>query len=352
VRVDTRKKMAEGREKLFPRFIIGKDIGDVKADEIVHALLPRCGVRLTAVIPKPRQVFELVLSDENLAFELERDGFPCKGKHVHVYPSVPKGTWIRIRGIPLFWTKDIVVGVFSEYGQITSGPTEILYRDTHVSTGDRSLKIDLVRSIPQDVAAHFQDETFALSVRYREQPKACFTCGELGHIKLDCPRSVENTRSYSSIVSNKNRHTHTTERRQQNTTQQHNPIYTQPQSTPVTTIHASTPVTTSSIDTPVATTSINTPVTTASINTPVTTPHTNIPVTTAPTKPSCTPPKAKQNNTYTAPSTQQAQKYRRSLKQNNNKRKGAPSVERADRQKHRNISGSRTHLLSDGECTD
>jgi len=96
---------------------------------------------------KPRQVFE------NLAFEIERDGFPCKGKTVHVYSSVPKGTWIRIRGILLFWTYKTVVSVFKEYGRVTSGPTDILYRDTPVKTGDRSLKIEIVKSIPQDVVA-------------------------------------------------------------------------------------------------------------------------------------------------------------------------------------------------------
>jgi len=326
------------RDDIHTLYVVGKEVGDTRAEDIVHALLPRCGMSLTAVLPKPRQVFEIVLSDETAAHTLERDGFPYKGKHVNVYPSVPKGTWIRIRGIPLFWSSEVVVKVFSEYGQITSGPTEVLYRDTHVSTGDRSLKIDLVRSIPQDVAAHIDGETFALTVRYREQPKACFTCGETGHIKQDCPRSIEVTRSYSSVVAaiNINEHTHIT---QQNTTQQQCNEYTQPQSTPVTTTHTSTPVT---------------PVT------PATTPHTSIPVTTAPTKPSCTSPKQKQGTAHTAPSTQQTQKPRRSPKPNNNKRKGAPSVERADRQtdkqqhrqKHRNISGSRNHLLSEGECTD
>jgi len=336
---------------LYYLYVVGKEMGDTRSEEIVHALLPRCGIQLTAVVPKPRQVFEIVLSDETAAFTLERDGFSFKGKHINVYPSVPKGTWVRIRGIPLFWTNEMITRVFSEYGQITSGPIEVLYRDTHVSTGDRSLKIDLVRSIPQDVAAHVDSETFALTVRYREQPKACFACGETGHLKQDCPKTI--ARSYSSVVAathtNGHTHTQTTELRQQNTTQQHNAKYTQPQSTPAATTHAGTPA---------ATTHTSAPVTTASINIPVTTPHTSIPVTTAPTKP-CTPPTAKQNNTYAAPSTKQSQKSRRSPKPNNNKRKGDPSVERAatqtdkqqNKQKYRSIGG-RNHLLSDGECTD
>jgi len=329
--------MAECRENLFSRFIVGNEIGELKAEEIVHALLPQCGIHLTAVLPKPRQVFELVFSDEMVAYQIENNGFRCKGKTVNVYASVPKGTWIRIRGIPLFWSKDEVVSVFKRYGRITSGPTEILYRDTQVRTGDRSLKIDIINSIPQDVAATVAGESFALTVRYREQPKACFTCGEGGHIKQDCPLNSNRNRSYSNVVAATStyRHTHTTE---QNTTEE-NAKYTQPQSSPVTTTHT------------------NTPVTTAAINTPVTTPHSTITVTTAPTKPSFKSPQAKQKNTHTAPSTQQSQKSRRSPKQGN-KRKQDTSVERADkhqqRQKHRNISGNsnRSTQLSDGECSE
>jgi len=323
--------MADGRKNLFSRFVLGSELGDVKAEDIVHALLPQCGIYLTAVLPKPRQVFELVFTDENLAYQLESNGFPCKGKTVSVYPSVPKGTWIRIRGIPLYWSKDDVVGVFQRYGRITSGPTDIFYRDTSVMTGDRSLKIEITSSIPQDAAATVADESLVLTVRYREQPKACFTCGEGGHMKLDCP--LNRNRSYSSVVTaatTTNGHAHTTDQMQQKTN------YTQPQNTPVAT----------------------TPKNTAAINTPVTTPHSTITVTTAPTKPPFKSPQPKQKNTHTAHSSQQSHKSRRSPTRGNNKRTWDTSVERADKQqqktKQRNISGSSHHSnhYSEGEITD
>jgi len=212
------KQIATEKGEYCSLYVVGKQIGDAKAEEIVHALLPRCGLDLAAVIPQPRQVFEIVLRSEKLYFELERDGFPLKGKQVQVYPSVPRGTWVRVRGIPLFWTDSQVKEIFREYGPITSGPTEIMYRDTPVSTGDRSMKIDLVRSIPQDILATSEGESFAITVRYREQPKACFACGEEGHLKHECPHNNKKSMSYSHAVASNNNtmQTYKTQTTQQN----------------------------------------------------------------------------------------------------------------------------------------
>ena len=72
-----------------------------------------------------------------------------------------------------------------------SGPHHVMWRGTTIKTGHRTLKVKLEREIPQSF--NTLGAKTMVSVRYRDQPKTCFSCGATGHERRDCPTHDETT---------------------------------------------------------------------------------------------------------------------------------------------------------------
>ena len=105
---------------------------------------------------------------------------------------------MRVRGLPLDAGDLTVRCLFENFGEVVSGPHHVMWRGTTIKTGDRTLKVKLVRDIPQSFST-LGGKT-KVTVRYRDQPKTCFSCGATGHERRDCPTHDEST--YAQAVAN------------------------------------------------------------------------------------------------------------------------------------------------------
>ena len=149
-------------------------------------------------MPKGRNALEVVFRSEDVATGLEVTGIVLRGRSVELGSRFPGGTWIRVRGLPLETADLTVECIFKNFGSVVSGPPHIMWRGTTIKTGDRTLKVKLVREIPHSF--NTLGGKAKITVRYRDQPKTCFDCGATGHERRDCPTQEENT--YAKAVAN------------------------------------------------------------------------------------------------------------------------------------------------------
>ena len=138
-----------------------------------------------AIIPKGRNAWEVVLRSGDVATGLEVTGIVLRGRGIELSQRFPGGTWVRVRGIPLEAGDLTVRSIFQNFGEVVSGPHHVTWRGTTIKTGDRTLKVKLTREIPQSFST--LGGKSKVTVRYRDQPKTCFSCGETGHERRDCP---------------------------------------------------------------------------------------------------------------------------------------------------------------------
>ena len=143
------------------------------------------GTTLDAVIPKGRNAWEVVVRSGDVATGLEVTGLVLRGRSLELSQRFPGGTWVRVRGIPLEAGDLTVRSIFQNFGEVVSGPHHVTWRGTTIKTGDRTLKVKLTREIPQSFST--LGGKSKVTVRYRDQPKTCFSCGETGHERRDCP---------------------------------------------------------------------------------------------------------------------------------------------------------------------
>ena len=153
--------------------------------EEICASLKMVAQHLEAVIPKGRNAWEVVVRSGDVATGLEVTGLVLRGRSLELSQRFPGGTWVRVRGLPLEAGDLTVRSVFENFGEVVSGPHHVMWRGTTVKTGDRTLKVKLIREIPQSFST-LGGKT-KVTVRYRDQPKTCFSCGETGHERRDCP---------------------------------------------------------------------------------------------------------------------------------------------------------------------
>ena len=153
---------------------------------------------LEAIIPKGRNAWEVVCRAGDVATGLEVTGLVLRGRNVELNQRFPGGTWVRVRGLPLDAGDLTVRCLFEDFGEVVSGPHHVMWRGTTIKTGDRTLKVKLVRDIPQSFST-LGGKT-KVTVRYRDQPKTCFSCGATGHERRDCPTHDEST--YAQAVAN------------------------------------------------------------------------------------------------------------------------------------------------------
>ena len=153
---------------------------------------------LEAIIPKGRNAWEVVCRARDVATGLEVTGLVLRGRNVELNQRFPGGTWVRVRGLPLDAGDLTVRCLFEDFGEVVSGPHHVMWRGTTIKTGDRTLKVKLVRDIPQSFST-LGGKT-KVTVRYRGQPKTCFSCGATGHERRDCPTHDESTYAQAVAV--------------------------------------------------------------------------------------------------------------------------------------------------------
>ena len=151
-----------------------------------------------AIMPKGRNAWEVVFLSEEVATGIEVTGITLRGRNIELNKRFPGGTWIRVRGLPLETANLTVECIFENFGSVVSGPHHVMWRGTTIKTGDRTLKVKLVREIPQSF--NILGGKTKITVRYRDQPKTCFSCGQTGHERRDCPTQDEGT--YANAVAN------------------------------------------------------------------------------------------------------------------------------------------------------
>ena len=150
-----------------------------------------------AVLPKGRDTWEIHVTTNEIRDHLEVEGLTLRGRHCEVTTRFPKGTWVRIRGIPLNVPNDIVNGIVRQYGDIIVGTSHATWRNTNIKTGDRTVKIKLAKDIPGRV----RYTTYGwISYRYKNQPEVCFQCGKSGHQQWECSQQEEGKKSYASAI--------------------------------------------------------------------------------------------------------------------------------------------------------
>ena len=137
-----------------------------------------------AVIPNGRGVWTIHLTSEEVATGLEMTGIRIRGMNIEVTQRFPGGTWVRVRGFPINVGNAEVQAIFEKFGEIVSGPHHVMWKGTHIKTGDRTLKIKLERSIPQSFNTMGGKQK--ITTRYKDQPQTCYECGQPGHEKKDC----------------------------------------------------------------------------------------------------------------------------------------------------------------------
>ena len=166
--------------------------------EEICAALKTVAQHLDAVIPKGRNAWEVVVRSGDVATGLEVTGLVLRGRSLELGQRFPGGTWVRVRGLPLEAGDLTVRSIFENFGEVVSGPHHVMWRGTTIKTGDRTLKVKLKREIPQSFST-LGGKT-KVTVRYRDQPKTCFSCGATGHERRDCPTQEEST--YARAVAN------------------------------------------------------------------------------------------------------------------------------------------------------
>ena len=159
--------------------------------EEICASLKMVANHIEAVMPKGRNAWEVVFRTEDVATGIEVTGIVLRGRSIELGRRFRGGTWIRVRGLPLETADLTVECIFKNFGSVVSGPHHVMWRGTSIKTMDRTL-------IPQSF--NTLGGKTKITVRYRDQPKTCFSCGGTGHERRDCPTQEEN--SYAKAVAN------------------------------------------------------------------------------------------------------------------------------------------------------
>ena len=166
----------------------------VSGEEMCRAMAAICD-HVMAIIPRGREVWEVHVDQQEIREKVEVEGIVLRGRLCEASPRFPGGTWVRVRGLPLNATNAFVDRLLSQYGEIAIGSTHATWRNTAIKTGERTLKLKINKDIP----GRLKTETFGwVTVRYRDQPELCFSCGQAGHQQWDC--EVSGKPSYATVV--------------------------------------------------------------------------------------------------------------------------------------------------------
>ena len=167
-------------------------------EEMCRALGPVAN-HVLAVLPKGRDTWEVHVNEEGIREYLEVEGLTIRGRHLEVSRRFPGGTWVRIRGIALNVPNEKINIMMRKYGDVVGEATHCTWRNTHIKTGDRTIKIKLATDIPGRVR---HDSYGWVTFRYRNQPEVCFSCGKAGHQQWECEGPEEETsrKSYAGAA--------------------------------------------------------------------------------------------------------------------------------------------------------
>ena len=171
---------------LFMPFVTGEEVCRSLGAVNDHVL---------AVIQKGREVFEIHLDHGDIRDRIEVEGLTIRGRTCEVSPRFPRGTWVRVRGLPLFAPNVFLDRLLAPYGEVVVKTSHVTWRNTQIKTGDRTLKLKIVNHIPGKIKT---EHLGWISLRYKDQPDLCFNCGKEGHQQWECDASDKP--SYAAAV--------------------------------------------------------------------------------------------------------------------------------------------------------
>ena len=120
----------------------------ISGEELCYSVR-KVSTHIEAIMPKGRDIWELVFKSEEVATGVEVSGIALCGRNIELSTRFPGGTWVRVRGLPLDTTDTKVSLIFEHFGRVVSGPHHVTWRGTTIKMGDQTLKIKLERNIPK-----------------------------------------------------------------------------------------------------------------------------------------------------------------------------------------------------------
>ena len=123
----------------------------------------------------------LTFKDKSNLEETTNIGLEFRGHPVTLTPLHSK-TWVSVSRVQFGVPWDSVKAALAPYGLIDRARRETL---NNVCTGTISVLMQVTKSIPSKISVAGR----TCFIYYRGQPRTCFSCGETGHQKKECPHS-------------------------------------------------------------------------------------------------------------------------------------------------------------------
>ena len=134
----------------------------------------------------------LTFKDKSNLEETTNIGLEFRGHPITLTPLHSK-TWVNVSCVQFGVPWDSFKAALTPYGIIDRARRETL---NNVCTRTISVLMQVTNQIPSKISV----AGWTCFIYYRGQPRTCFSCGETGHQKNECPRSSAHTEAVSALA--------------------------------------------------------------------------------------------------------------------------------------------------------